>query len=317
MTNWPPSFQYKRNNEILGTLCPRVTLLRRTEIDDDIATLTHVVEMAYVLRRVELHGRPSIEGQSPWSIRQTAVYSQYTRSGAISKETSRDRKSTFLLISPSGKAEKQLTSFSESELANERVSPSGKIHLLLVADSSSGWMEYMAWLEAQLKDLVSTTHFPVSSERYLSRKIGYRIFVLIIFMSQSNRIVFAEVGSKDQNLSPLTDFKISFADRQSLKLLEDSIFDLQTILSTLLRTIRCIRQQCQTYCNLECGKNEQSCDCAEVCYRFDEHIKEIEICSSRAYILEEKAKRTTQLASLSAPYIRKDTNTKLCSYQIC
>ena len=42
-------------------------------------------------------------------------------------------------------------------------------------------------------------------------------------------MVFAKVGTKEENLSPLTGFNINFMDRQALKLLEDSITDLQVI----------------------------------------------------------------------------------------
>ena len=110
-------------------------------------------------------------------------------------------------------------------------------------------------------------------------------------------MVFAGVDSKESNLSPLTNFNINFTDRQVLKLLEDSIIDLQVILPALLETTLCIREHCQTLCGQECAKEYESCDCEEILQLFNGHVNELELLCSRARVLKDKAKSTAQLVS--------------------
>jgi hypothetical protein len=113
-------------------------------------------------------------------------------------------------------------------------------------------------------------------------------------MAQSNHMVFAKVGTKEENLSPLTGFNINFMDRQALKLLEDSITDLKVILPTLLSTVIRIREQCQMCCSMDCSNRQEKCDCDQ---QFDEYIKELGLYVIRADVLRDKAKCTAQLVS--------------------
>jgi hypothetical protein len=110
------------------------------------------LEYAYMLRRVELNGRAITEGESEWSIRQTAVYHKLRSSNQETESNTIDFDSTFLLIAPSENAEWQM-----GEYLNQRVSeyhglPSPwNMHRILIAESLRGWMDYMASLEARLK----------------------------------------------------------------------------------------------------------------------------------------------------------------------
>lgn len=226
--------------------------------------LSESYESAYILRRVELNGRVLTEGQSPWSIRQTAVYHRLHFNENDSVESLQDVKSTFLLIAPSHNAEQRLRQ--QLELSNRCTIVSCNIQRLLVADSLRGWMDYMAWLETQLKE-------------------------------QSNKIVFARVGTREKHLSPVMDFNINFMDRQALKLLEDSITDLQIILPTCLSTVVRIREQCQKCCNMNYSNTKKKCNCDQVLVQFDEHIKELELYVMRVDVLRDKAKCIAQLLS--------------------
>jgi hypothetical protein len=116
----------------------------------------------------------------------------------------------------------------------------------------------------------------------------------MVGMGQSNHMVFAKVGTKEENLSPLTGFNINFMDHQALKLLEDSITDLQVIMPTLLSTVIRIREQCQMCCNMDCSNRQEKCDCDQ---QFDEYIKELGLYVIRADVLRDKAKCTVQLVS--------------------
>ena len=111
---------------------------------------------------------------------------------------------------------------------------------------------------------------------------------------QSNRIAFAKVGPK--HLAPVVGYDINFMDRQTLKLIEDSVTDLQVIFPTCLSTVIRIREQCQMYCKIDC-LNRDKCNCDQNLHQFDEYIKELELYVMRADVLRDKAKCTTELVS--------------------
>lgn len=97
----------------------------------------------------------------------------------------------------------------------------------------------------------------------------------------------------------MTDFNVNFIDRQTLKILEDSIIDLQVILPTLLSTIIGIRDQCKKYCERHHGNKEFVCDCNQIIDEFDEHAGEAEGYVERAKALKARAKSSAQLVSFA------------------
>jgi hypothetical protein len=119
------------------------------------------IESACVLRRVELHGRELEDGQPPWSIRQTGVYHKLSAladsqdSPLVHSTSSLEEPNTiFILIAPSRSFEKQLSQLLELSSDHRATGPCN-IYRLLVADSLSGWLDYMTWLEEALKEQVS------------------------------------------------------------------------------------------------------------------------------------------------------------------
>ena len=108
------------------------------------------------------------------------------------------------------------------------------------------------------------------------------------------------MGTKRENLSPLTDFNINFADRQTLKILEDSVIDLQVILASMLKTITRIREHCRKCCAKVDLTAEEADNLQVILEEFDEYIKEAEIYVERGKALDEKAHSTAQLVSF--PY---------------
>jgi hypothetical protein len=117
-------------------------------------------------------------------------------------------------------------------------------------------------------------------------------------MVKSDRIVLAKVGAERENLSPLTDFNINFVDRQTLKVLEDTVIDLQIILFTMLSTVGRIREQCRKCCERYCNDKEKGCDCNHIIEEFDEYVKEVEIYVERSKNLRDMAKSTARLVRL-------------------
>ncbi|KKA19654.1 hypothetical protein T310_6373 [Rasamsonia emersonii CBS 393.64] len=139
------------------------------------------------------------------------------------------------------------------------------IHWLLLADSSRGWGDYMAWLEEQLRE-------------------------------QSEPILFARVGVEKDSRSHLDDFQVSFVDRQKLKQLEDYITDLQVILDTMVHTATGIRTQCLKWCSRNCTGRERCC-CESFLEEFNRFVNEAQMHLSRAQVLHEKVQSTAKLLS--------------------
>ena len=118
------------------------------------------------MRRVELHGRPC--EALPWSIRQTGVYSKLKiDSGGIkvdSPQTLRPpmaRKSNFLILAPSIALNKEISGMPGLERKQESWTTAAvnpwNLHKILLTEGVSNWFEYLAWIEIQLRELVSTS----------------------------------------------------------------------------------------------------------------------------------------------------------------
>jgi hypothetical protein len=108
-------------------------------------------------------------------------------------------------------------------------------------------------------------------------------------------MVFALVGVKDKNQSLLSNLTIKVEDLKALKLLEDSVTQLQVILPTLLKTITGLRAECHESCKMICSNQEDSCDCARVLVRFNTFINDLEMYVQRANVLKEEAKSAARL----------------------
>lgn len=126
---------------------------------DTILTSLKGTESSYVLRRAELHGRTLLDGQSPWSIRQTAVYHQYnldtsSQHDQESQRSQRSQRSTFLLIAPSPCVVDKISQCFDIGVIHSHATSPFSLQSILVADSLKGWMRYMAWLEGELNEQV-------------------------------------------------------------------------------------------------------------------------------------------------------------------
>jgi hypothetical protein len=72
----------------------------------------------------------------------------------------------FLLIAPSRSIEDQVSKAMELSTSDEPGISPWNIHLLFVAESMEGWMDYMAWIEADIKEQVSSN--PGEDKKYIS-----------------------------------------------------------------------------------------------------------------------------------------------------
>jgi hypothetical protein len=127
-----------------------------------ILTSLKGTESSYVLRRAELHGRTLLDGQSPWSIRQTAVYHQYNLD-TNSQHDHETQRSTFLLIAPSPCVVNKISQCCDIGVIHPHAISPFSLQSILVADSLKGWMRYMTWLEGELNKQVIPIAFTHSA----------------------------------------------------------------------------------------------------------------------------------------------------------
>ncbi|KAE8353248.1 hypothetical protein BDV28DRAFT_133503 [Aspergillus coremiiformis] len=213
-----------------------------------------VNEIAYVIRRVENKLRPTSQGESPWSIRQTGVYHKLTYPHDGSSSTS-----AFVLVAPSRAVETEVShSFPRRPSGEDITKLHFSMHESLIVDGLRGWMDYMAWLEAECKQ-------------------------------KADRLIVWDVENRN-NYRPFFDVD----DRQRLKQLEDYITDLIVILHTAVDTIGRVGKSCQRHCQMSCGVRED-CSCSYMIEEFEEYAAEARVYLKRAKVLKDRVQSTEQL----------------------
>lgn len=115
---------------------------------------------------------------------------------------------------------------------------------------------------------------------------------------QSDHITLTNLGSG------VKDFTFSVEDRQSLKMVEDAVIDLQTVTSTMLATVKGISRYCGKCCKACCKRKPQkTCICAAVLEEFHGHVSELELIINRAQSLKDRVVSSIQLVSWEMPVI--------------
>ncbi|KAL2824961.1 hypothetical protein BJY01DRAFT_262813 [Aspergillus pseudoustus] len=203
-------------------------------------------ELAYVIQRVERNGR--LNSESPWSIRQTGVYQKLTQS----ERNLEDAKALFLLVAPSSATENSVLD-ELSRKASEWADSTGSalcVHGCVVAESLKGWVDYMCWLEEQLK---------LKSARIMTSSIYGG--------SDTRPIGFVE------------------KDRQGLKQLEEYINDLLVILRNKVHSIGRIKRSCLQYCSVH-RSDKQPCICLRAMEELEEYAAEAQNYQDRVKVLQ-------------------------------
>jgi hypothetical protein len=121
------------------------------------------------------------------------------------------------------------------------------------------------------------------------------------FITKSDEIVLTTVGNGKVNFSPLTDFKIDFADRQELKIIEDYVLDLQIILPGILDSITGVREQCRAHLIKSDHRDEEKYEMEEVLGEMNEYIGEVGMNIQRANNLKDRLESTAQLVRCTLP----------------
>ncbi|KAL4978777.1 hypothetical protein BDW66DRAFT_129522 [Aspergillus desertorum] len=203
------------------------------------------------MRRVEQNGRPS--PGCPWSIRHTGVYQRLVCSVADLREPS----STILLVAPSSAIEGSVLEMATDSSNNLKNTFS--VHKSIVAGSLTGWMEYMCWLEDQLK---------LKSSR-----------------------VMATLGSTESRA-------LSFMenDRHDLRQLEEYITDLRVLLHTKVQTIRRLTASFRSLCSLSCPES-RNCECRQTIQELEGYADEAQMYQERAGVLQDRVQSVQNLLS--------------------
>ncbi|KUJ21645.1 uncharacterized protein LY89DRAFT_729158 [Mollisia scopiformis] len=215
-------------------------------------------ECAYGFRYVELNHRTLARRENPdydpWSVRQSAVYQRYD---------SKYNRIMFILITPSETARKNLEEAVKNAIARPGRLNAFDLHRILLSTLHENWRLYVRSLEN-------------------------------LMTQQSERVVLAEVKDENTKLSPLTDLKVNFVDRQRLKMIEDKVLDLVIIFESLYNTLAKLRKQCETHC---LGAACYECNCASIIDELEEQMHEAEVNLKKADILHKRAQGTAQLLS--------------------
>lgn len=94
------------------------------------------------------------------------------------------------------------------------------------------------------------------------------------------------------------DFSFSVEDRQELKIIEDKVIDLQTIIATLSNNIKGVRKHCQSSCQVYCKQAQRgTCACDAISEKFDSYLEEVQLCMKRANALRDMVFSSAQLVS--------------------
>ncbi|KAL4929013.1 uncharacterized protein BDV17DRAFT_81403 [Aspergillus undulatus] len=216
-----------------------------------------IQEVAYVLRRVERNRRPPPE--CPWSIRQTGVYQKLSHRGSEASGSN----SVFLLIAPSSTAEDDVAERLALKAPEdvEAATSAFSVHECLVTESLRGWMDYLCWLEEQLK---------LKSTRMMATPLNGG--------PETRSINFVE------------------NDRRSLKELEFRISDILVILHTKIDTIHRLKRVCKQQCRLAC-RATALCSCHRTVERFEEYASEAQSYQERAKVLQSRVQSVQNLLS--------------------
>ncbi|KAL4983942.1 hypothetical protein BDW68DRAFT_190905 [Aspergillus falconensis] len=203
------------------------------------------------MRRVEQNGRSS--PGCPWSIRHTGVYQRLV----CPVDDSRESSSTILLVAPSAAIESSVLEMATDSSSN--VKNAFSVHRSIVAGSLTGWMDYMCWLEDQLK---------LKSSR-----------------------VMATLGSTESRA-------LSFIenDRHDLRQLEEYIADLRVLLHTKVQTIRRLTASHRSLCSLRC-REPRHCECRQTIQELEEHANEAQMYQERAGVLQDRVQSVQKLLS--------------------
>lgn len=151
----------------------------------------------------------------------------------------------------------------------------------------------------------------IHTHNNISSHINFCLTSLLINIIQSDRLVLAETHIDRSKFHPLTDYNISFNDRQTLKLFEDKVVDLRMILSTMHENLIGICDYIRRV-----SKDEQSTDQSfidAIIEELEALVREAEASRSRGEALKARIKSAINLVGAQTIPVQASANV----YQLC
>lgn len=226
-----------------------------------------------MLYRIELHGRPVVEDQEEWSLRQSAIYQRLgTKNG---------ERAVFLIIDPSPQAETTTQEFLQGSTGEASISSPFYMHLQFLSPCIRNWRWYLSRLESRLADQVRLT------------------LVTCLYKAnshQSDRVVSADIECSSDPSFPHSEFKVTVIDRQRLNILETLILNMQVVFQSTLKVVVNLKVRTIEYCELYCIKG---CDCQNIAEQLEELAQDLHMYQYQSEILYKGVQGTAKLVSKS------------------
>jgi hypothetical protein len=113
--------------------------------EESNSNITLVFETAYLLKHVELHGRPG--GITPWSVRQFGFYQKFD---------SHTKRSSCIFIQTSLDIQRRLAEVKkERQMYRDVISHWTCLHLIGIGTLSKNWAAYIKFLDKKVAEIVS------------------------------------------------------------------------------------------------------------------------------------------------------------------
>lgn len=144
----------------------------RTKIayEEISANITLAFETAYLLKYVELHGRPG--GITPWSVRQFGLYQKFN---------SATRRSSCIFIQTSLDIQRRLAELKkERQLYQDVISHWTCLHMICIGTLSKNWAAYIKFLDKKVAEIVSRLFLIGLFESMLENILGGSVMVCSI-----------------------------------------------------------------------------------------------------------------------------------------
>ncbi len=120
-------------------------------------------------------------------------------------------------------------------------------------------------------------------------------------------------AERKKSPSLLMNFRLEFSRRQELKLIEDTIIDLQGILPAMRTNIEGIRGECEKFLTRECQKQDILCGCGWVLEEFDNFIKETDGYIKQVEVLRQRVISTSTLVCNQISFYANSTTQSIAN----
>jgi hypothetical protein len=179
-----------------------------------------------------------------------------------------------ILIAPSKKVQSSVEQYAVNFHQTNRTLNSFRLLQFIISISYQNWPRYIRHLEAKIHEQVKQ----ISS--CMSKTDSFK----------AQRVMSSRAQNTQESTSDLTDMKLSFLDRQKIKLLEDKMLDLVMIFDSLFDTLSNLERECRAHC-----LGFAPCSCTTICTELAECMQQTQLHLKKVKVLHKKIQNTAQL----------------------